>query len=1437
MSEYRDPAPERLLKLDQLFNAESNILSTESLLDALIALFDECCNSTLRKEKSIAKFVEFAKPVVNKVKSLRLCRDDFEILQVVGTGAFGEVAMVQLKNTEEIYAMKILNKWEMLKRAETACFKEERDVMVNGDRNWITNLHYAFQDDKNLYLVMDYYVGGDLLTLLSKCDNILPENMARFYMAEMILAVVAVHKLGYVHRDLKPDNVMLQKDGHLKLADFGSCLKIQENGFVQSNIAVGTPDYISPELLRAMEDSQGLYGTEVDFWSLGICMYEMLYGETPFYAESLIETYSKIMSHQEFLDFPDDSNVSEDAIDLIKKLICAKEERLGKRGLLDFKDHPFFANIDWDSIRDCEAPYIPEVSSPTDTSNFEINEQDFTPCNTRPPTVNAAFTGHHLSFIGFTYTHGSSLSSGLDSKNDPSSRIEKLEKEKAELIQKVIAFSSNQPQLVSVPSIDRTGNSNQNSELYEKTIAQLKDEVQILKKRLADEAGNVKTAKEASVEELEDKIKKLKAKNRQLVMDKSDIQREMDEVSDRLHVQQMECEEAIKHREHAKQDYQELNSTLIETNKSILKMETLLKEKQAESCQLREKFDKVKSDLKANHLAMKDYENKLKKAENEIQIQSDLIETLQHQISSVSAESKSDEINHLNEEIQRLNLRYSEAVKSESVKATDSGEQWKILYEEQMKVVEEKNVLLDQFKEEMATLTREHQTHIESLDKLYDNHNKQKELDLNEYKTQNETLKFEIEKLEESVKTSCFNNTEIQELLNLVKDETEVRDFFENFTYRLTKEIEAFKANKDADTSLQSNMNGTLNTPMTIERGWGSIRSQKQGKIAKREAEQSLQAEIRDKQRVAIELKRVREAYAVTESQNSELKTQISKTRKELDLKGKENEALRNQLLNYSKQIASNSEGNANLRYSFEHNRSASNSFYGVPADIPNYAMSNYCRPISTTRLDQRFNQNSQMHNYCNAEFDASSMTHRSNREVLIQSPQTPSISSQSNISVNNTHNTQTTHNTITPPTSQHQKPHRFVHSVFKTPTKCGFCTTILVGLERQGIYCSDCHYSCHVNCAQKGLTTCPVPKEELRPLGIDPQTGIGTAYEGLVKVPKPKGIKQGWKTNYVVVCDFKLYFYDCSIEKNKVGNIESSIQRVLDMKDPDFAVSTVGENDVIHASKSDIPKIFRITTSQIHTCPGVDGKSNGLNTTGSTGSNGSGNALIDASGLRQYLLVMADTEDEKKKWITALNELKNILRKSKLPDKSAFVVKEICDISSLAMLRTARCATVIDKHRIVLGFSDHGLLCVDLETEKFVAIGGDKENSRRNVEKVEYDAEEQLLIVMTGPLKERMIRLIPTIALDGRDYKWIKIPDTKNCHNFCIGGGNAQSTYHCICVAIRKSVFVYQIDRSEKRFQKLRELAMPGEPQSLVLTNGMFFVGAPSTFRFYFPC
>ncbi|XP_066875433.1 myotonin-protein kinase isoform X18 [Kogia breviceps] len=378
----------RLRRLQQLV-LDPSFLGLEPLLDLLLGVHQELGASDLAQDKYVADFLEWVEPIAERLKEARLQRNDFEILKVIGRGAFSEVAMVKMKQTGQVYAMKIMNKWDMLKRGEVSCFREERDVLVNGDQRWITQLHFAFQDENYLYLVMEYYVGGDLLTLLSKFGERIPAEMARFYLAEIVMAIDSVHRLGYVHRDIKPDNILLDRCGHIRLADFGSCLKLRADGTVRSLVAVGTPDYLSPEILQAVGGGPGTgsYGPECDWWALGVFAYEMFYGQTPFYADSTAETYGKIVHY--------------------KQLLCPPEMRLGRNGAGDFQKHPFFFGLDWDSLRDSVPPFTPDFEGATDTCNFDVVEDGLTAMvsgggETLSDMQEGMPLGVHLPFVGYS---------------------------------------------------------------------------------------------------------------------------------------------------------------------------------------------------------------------------------------------------------------------------------------------------------------------------------------------------------------------------------------------------------------------------------------------------------------------------------------------------------------------------------------------------------------------------------------------------------------------------------------------------------------------------------------------------------------------------------------------------------------------------------------------------------------------------------------------------------------------------------------------------------------------------------------------------------------------------------------------------------------------------------------------------------------------------
>ncbi|KHJ75182.1 kinase domain protein [Oesophagostomum dentatum] len=230
-------------------------LNVESLLDAITALLIDCKIPALMRIKN--------QQVIEQVSQQRLKGSDFRLLKVIGRGAFGEVQLVRHTLTNNVYAMKLLNKDDMIKRSDSAFFWEERDIMAHANSDWIVRLHYAFQDQRYLYMVMEYMPGGDLVNLMTTYD--VPEKWTRFYAAELVEALAALHSMGYIHRDVKPDNMLISRSGHIKLADFGTCVKMNKNGVIKCSTAVGTPDYIAPEILQN-QGKEAEFGTEVDWW-------------------------------------------------------------------------------------------------------------------------------------------------------------------------------------------------------------------------------------------------------------------------------------------------------------------------------------------------------------------------------------------------------------------------------------------------------------------------------------------------------------------------------------------------------------------------------------------------------------------------------------------------------------------------------------------------------------------------------------------------------------------------------------------------------------------------------------------------------------------------------------------------------------------------------------------------------------------------------------------------------------------------------------------------------------------------------------------------------------------------------------------------------------------------------------------------------------------
>ncbi|KAH9978983.1 kinase-like domain-containing protein [Lactifluus volemus] len=412
-------------------------------------------------------------------------------LKTIGHGAFGVVSLVRERITGKLYAMKQLRKTDMLRKGQEGHVRAERDVLKSaslvsspGGAEWIVRLHYSFQDRDNLYLVLEYMGGGDLLNLLIERDTF-PEDFTRFYVAEMVLAIESCHTFGFIHRDVKPDNFLFDLEGHIKLSDFDyeqqrlhlmrkHGVDLEDNAIGDGSrtkrldrkdldalmggdgqggiftwreknpLSCGTNSYMAPEVIRG----QG-YSYCCDWWSLGVIMFECLYGYPPFVSNSRHLTRQKILNWKQTLRFPSLPRASHEAVDLMQQLLCEPEDRLGSQtsssvvrpnsmivqarrngfitpsgatrtvdGAEVIKTHAFFRGIDWENIHRYPAPFRPDLSNPEDTRHFDddIPAEPLAPANgapldaTRDPLLRDKVHGQEildvrkaLAFAGFTH--------------------------------------------------------------------------------------------------------------------------------------------------------------------------------------------------------------------------------------------------------------------------------------------------------------------------------------------------------------------------------------------------------------------------------------------------------------------------------------------------------------------------------------------------------------------------------------------------------------------------------------------------------------------------------------------------------------------------------------------------------------------------------------------------------------------------------------------------------------------------------------------------------------------------------------------------------------------------------------------------------------------------------------------------------------------------
>ncbi|XP_030854595.1 calcium-independent protein kinase C isoform X3 [Strongylocentrotus purpuratus] len=332
--------------------------------------------------------------------SKRYNLDNFTFLKVLGKGSFGKVMLAERKGTDEVYAIKVLKKHAIIQDDDVECTMTEKRVLVLANRHpFLTSLHSCFQTKDRLFFVMEYVNGGDLMFQIQRARKF-NEPRARFYAAEVTLALMFLHRHGVIYRDLKLDNILLDMDGHCKLADFGMCKEGILDGRTTATFC-GTPDYIAPEILQELD-----YGPSVDWWALGVLMYEMMAGQPPFEADNEDDLFDSIL-HDDVL-YP--VWLSKEATSILKafmtknpsKRLGCMEAQGGERAILS---HSFFREIHWQELEELkvEPPFKPKIKTKKDWNNFDTDFTREEPKLT-PITTKIVESINQNEFSGFTYT-------------------------------------------------------------------------------------------------------------------------------------------------------------------------------------------------------------------------------------------------------------------------------------------------------------------------------------------------------------------------------------------------------------------------------------------------------------------------------------------------------------------------------------------------------------------------------------------------------------------------------------------------------------------------------------------------------------------------------------------------------------------------------------------------------------------------------------------------------------------------------------------------------------------------------------------------------------------------------------------------------------------------------------------------------------------------
>uniref|UniRef100_A0A674MR45 Rho-associated protein kinase n=1 Tax=Takifugu rubripes TaxID=31033 RepID=A0A674MR45_TAKRU len=888
----------RLAKLEALMRNPQSALNLETLLDSISALARDLNYPALRKNKNIDAFLNRYEKAASQLQELQVKLSDFDKVKLIGRGAYGEVQLVRHKASQKVYAMKQLNKFEMIKRSDSAFFWEERHIMAFSNSPWVVQLCCAFQDDRHLYMVMEFMPGGDLVTLTMNYD--IPEKWARFYTAEVVLALDAIHSMGFIHRDVKPDNMLLDQHGHLKLADFGTCMKMDSTGMVHCDTAVGTPDYISPEVLQS-QGGDGYYGRECDWWSVGVFIYELLVGETPFYAESLVGTYGKIMNHKNSLIFPEDVEMSQDAKDLICAFLSDRKVRLGRNGVDDIKRHAFFQNNQWtfDIIRETVAPVVPELSSDIDTSNFDDIENDKGNAETFPPP--RAFVGNQLPFVGFTYFKEDQLlkannkylaedskdgeenseNKESDTNTELQKKLHQLEEQldcemqaKDELEQKCKNATNRLEKLVKELDKEMSGR-----QKVEASLRQLERERALLQHQSVENLRKVeletdrKRSLENELNNLRDQLEDLRKKNQnsQISNEKNiQLQKQLDDTNAGLQAEQEAAARLKKSQAEAQKQAQSLEASLGETKERCSQLEKDRMELEKQLTALQAELDEERRDGNLRTETIADLQGRVGRLKEEVkEVKSSHSEVLsekkklQEQLGILEKEKSNQEIDLMfklrtlqqSMELEELEHKATKAKLVDQNKIDHSIEEAtsETLKEVELTLQEERSLKM-QVEGKLLQLKKEHSM----LDCDY----KQAKQKLDELQTQKEKL-----------------SEEVKNLSLRLEQESHRRSLSQSELKMQTQQVSVLRS---SEKQLKQELNHLLDMKQTLDKQNQELR--------------------REKQEVGGQLKELKDQLEAEQYFTTLYKTQVRELKDESDKKSKQCKELQRRLAEYKEE-------------------------------------------------------------------------------------------------------------------------------------------------------------------------------------------------------------------------------------------------------------------------------------------------------------------------------------------------------------------------------------------------------------------------------------------------------------------------------------------------------------------------------------------------------